>query len=429
MVLPQSTAGARTGALSNSVAGPPFTDIELSATVLSQGFTLTGPPGSNYSWAVVNNVTPFIAVVSGSGGSKTLQPYTYDKFTVSGQGSLSVELTIPAGTTAPATPGAPSYVQADWYLSSASEPFGVYPGSLTSQADLAAALTVAILAGANTQILALQNQPLTCLPGNLNTEALALDNPIIPYPVGLAAENFHTATVIATPVNQVYPTVFTCGVKDSNGVVTVQQTSQAGQALGVPSVFILPLIFGASGPTASPDDAEIFFTLANNTTGSGNAEYSIDVILDQSVFATQTTLTPNTTVNGTSTCDVPLTTGDSSDSAGFDDQGTILQALWMTLSVAIESITGGGLLVVSVVNKANAFTLGKLILPPVAGAFDSYTVTFPIGGVNCGVASGTDYPLTVTWGWSVAPSAVAGQIVATVGWGFGPIATQIGQAY
>ncbi len=91
-----------------------------------------------YAWAVVNNVSPWMANILCATGLQSLQPYSADIIAVSGVQSFIVSMVVPPGGSAIATPGALSYIQATWYEAGGAPPPGVYPITLTALAISAA---------------------------------------------------------------------------------------------------------------------------------------------------------------------------------------------------------------------------------------------------------------------------------------------------
>jgi hypothetical protein len=120
--------------------GSPTPPIEVTGT--SAGVALNPPATGGYRYAIVSNVTPWIATFIGAGiGGQTLQPYTADILAINAGQSLSASMSVPPGVSATAAGGAATYLQADWFDTL---PSGTYPLSLTSQAITAAISGVTI---------------------------------------------------------------------------------------------------------------------------------------------------------------------------------------------------------------------------------------------------------------------------------------------
>lgn len=121
--------------------GYPGTAVAVTAT--GSG-TLTPPNQSVFGWAVVTNVSPWIATVTGlAEGSGTLQPFEQDMLELSPAGSIGYSMSVPPGGSSTAPASQPAYLQVDWYLASQGPPAGSWPFSLTAQAlaSIAGAIT------------------------------------------------------------------------------------------------------------------------------------------------------------------------------------------------------------------------------------------------------------------------------------------------
>jgi len=152
--------------VNSAIAGP------IVPVVADSGGTLQGPAsGNNYGWAIIENVSPWIATFTGLGGTRTLLPNTGDLFLASGQGAINYQMSVaPGGSTTPPI-GSLTYLQADWYLASGTKPAGTFPFALPAAA-------AATSLGTETLLATVPNGTLTvAVSPPQNTEALVIIAP------------------------------------------------------------------------------------------------------------------------------------------------------------------------------------------------------------------------------------------------------------
>jgi hypothetical protein len=152
--------------VNSAIAGP------IVPVVADSGGTLQGPAsGNNYGWAIIENVSPWIATFTGLGGTRTLLPNTGDLFLASGQGAINYQMSVaPGGSTTPPI-GSLTYLQADWYLASGTKPAGTFPFALPAAA-------AATSLGTETLLATVPNGTLTVtVTPPQNTEALVIIAP------------------------------------------------------------------------------------------------------------------------------------------------------------------------------------------------------------------------------------------------------------
>jgi hypothetical protein len=159
-------------------------------TAVSAGVTFAPPSAAGqggFGWAVVNNVSPWVAmVVGGANGAVTLQPYTADIAPIGGNQTLNITMSVPTGGSATAATGSLTYIQIDWYVLGNGPPLGTYPISLTSQAVQAAiagtvtfpqTLLATILAGGTTATVT--------LPTNCESITILQETSGVPYAISV----------------------------------------------------------------------------------------------------------------------------------------------------------------------------------------------------------------------------------------------------
>jgi hypothetical protein len=104
-----ATSGPASTATPFSNPGPPVAVTGTTTGLMVKAPTQLGHGG--YAWAVVNNVSPWMANILCATGLQSLQPYSADIVAVSGVQSFIVSMAVPPGGSAIAAPGAPTYIQ------------------------------------------------------------------------------------------------------------------------------------------------------------------------------------------------------------------------------------------------------------------------------------------------------------------------------
>src|ERR1019366_3257037 len=133
--------------------------LAVTVTATSAGLSFAPPANTagqgGFGWAVVSNVSPWVAtVVGGANGAITLQPYTADLVPIGGNQTLLISMSVPTGGSATAPTGALTYIQIDWYVLGNGPPAGTWPLALTSQAvqaAIAGSITAIISGVVNTE--------------------------------------------------------------------------------------------------------------------------------------------------------------------------------------------------------------------------------------------------------------------------------------
>ena len=126
--------------LGSSAPGSWVSTPAVAVATDTQTGILKAPVGTTYSFAKISNSTPWIAVVLGSIGSVTLQPFTYDLIAVIPPNGITYIMSLPPNGPTVAPAGQPVYLQADWWIGT-DTPDGSFPGPLVTQAIEAAIST------------------------------------------------------------------------------------------------------------------------------------------------------------------------------------------------------------------------------------------------------------------------------------------------
>lgn len=362
------------------VPGAPGAPVTVGPTTQAQ----LSPPsagGAAYTWAVVANVSPWLAVVIGA-EILTLQPFEVTKLQVLPGQSISLQMTTTAGL--PATSPGAAYIQTDWFYG---EPDGVYPFSLTAQAVSAA---VSGILGTITQMFGCTGNltPTGLFVGILSFSPTitvgAGSATITQYPAGTGPANYNNLVAIVTGT--------------TGDTITAQWTPALSQSKVVPASGFVTFVMPFLGTTQTLKITSV------------SATWSAVVLLGQEPSAPSVLLAgvtndmPNVPVsvgNFPATQPVSGTVTSNQGGAPWSQLFAAISGL-ATAAADTTGLAAGSNLSVVAASAGKTITVYGIDITIVAGAVTAGLYVATLAGITSGTIVG----------------ATRGRALTAVGWGF-----------